>query len=214
MVADEQALWVREELKSLMAQFPFASCTPFGRERSGVLFRAAAHDAPADPVLARIEALLGMGGPDVLRYADKKRGQRRAMLQVRPQGTASGAKESGPKELRLSAFVLAGDSSAATWIATLLQDELPSQAYGRMLLAPGAKPPVAVQSRGKQICACFNVTEAAISAQLAQCTGTEAQRMEQLQNTLKCGTNCGSCLPEVKRMVRLSMPHASAEFTP
>ena len=41
----------------------------------------------------------------------------------------------------------------------------------------------------------------------------EAQRMEQLQNTLKCGTNCGSCLPEVKRMVRLSMPHASAEFT-
>ena len=150
-----------------------------------------------------------MGGAEVLRYADQKRGQRRAMLQLRSPGPDAAA-----KDLRLNAFMLAGDTSAEKWIATLLQDELPSQAYGRLLLAPGAKPPVAVQSRGKQICACFNVTEAAISQQLGQCAGFENERLEQLQGALKCGTNCGSCLPELKRMVRMSMPHASAEFTP
>ena len=206
---DDQALQVREKLKALMVEFPFASCTPFGRERSGLLFRAAGHNAPSDSVLSNIEALLGLGGTDVLRYADKKRGQRRAMLQLRAPGTGDSA-----KELRLNAFMLAGDTSAEMWISTLLQDELPSQAYGRMLLAPGAKPPVAVQSRGKQICACFNVAEPAITQQLGQCTGFENQRLEQLQDALKCGTNCGSCVPELKRMVRMSMPHATAEFTP
>ncbi len=206
---EDQALRVREELKTLMVQFPFASCTPFGRERCGLLFRAAAHDAPGNAVLERIEAALGLGGAEVLRYADQKRGQRRAMLQLRSPGPDAAA-----KDLRLNAFMLAGDTSAEKWIATLLQDELPSQAYGRLLLAPGAKPPVAVQSRGKQICACFNVTEAAISQQLGQCAGFENERLEQLQGALKCGTNCGSCLPELKRMVRMSMPHASAEFTP
>ncbi|MEO7105050.1 MAG: molybdopterin-dependent oxidoreductase [Rhodoferax sp.] len=195
---DDVALQAREELKALMVKFTFASCTPFGRERSGLLFRAAAYDLPDDSVLSRIETLLGLNGADVLRYADKKRGQRRA-VQLLPATDAGGAKG----ETRLNAFLLAGDTSAQSWIKTLLQDELPAQTYGRMLLVPGAKPPVAVQSRGKQICTCFNVTDADITTQLAQCQGNEDQLLAQLQSALKCGTNCGSCLPEVKRMVRL-----------
>ena len=198
---DDVALQAREQLKELMGQFAFASCTPFGRERSGLLFRAAAYDTPDDTVLSRIEALLGMGGAHVLRYADKKRGQRRA-VQLVPVAGASDTKG----ETRLNAFLLAGDTSAQSWIKTLLQDELPAQAYGRMLLVPGAKAPGAVQSRGKQICTCFNVTDADISTQLGQCKGNEDQRLAQLQGALKCGTNCGSCLPEVKHMVRMSIP--------
>ena len=203
-LADDQALRAREQLKGLMALFPFASCTPFGRERSGLLFRAAAYEAAPDAVLSTIEGLLGLGGTDVLRYADKKRGQRRA-VQLLP-GSPTG-------ERRLNAFVLAGDTTAQSWIKTLLQDELPAQAYGRMLLAPSAKPPMGVQSRGKQICACFNVTDNAIAAQLGQCKGNEDQRLVQLQSVLECGTNCGSCLPEVKRMVRLSIPASQRDAT-
>jgi assimilatory nitrate reductase catalytic subunit len=90
-LAADTALSVRAQLQSLMAQFAFASCTPFSnnlpagatqRERSGVLFRAAGHDAPPDELLQKIEALLGLSGPDILRYADKKRGQRRAVRLV------------------------------------------------------------------------------------------------------------------------------------
>ncbi|MEP6824363.1 MAG: (2Fe-2S)-binding protein, partial [Ramlibacter sp.] len=105
---------------------------------------------------------------------------------------------------------LAGDVSAQAWIKALLQDELPAQAYGRLLLLPGAKPPVAVQSRGRQVCTCFNVTDTAIQEQLVQSTGFAADRLEALQAELKCGTNCGSCVPELKRMVRAAMPAKEA----
>ncbi len=203
---DDKALLAREQLKDLMAHFVYASCTPFGRERSGLLFRAAGYEAPSDAVLASIESLLGLGGADVLRYVDKKRGQRRAVQLQQDTGMAKG-------DTRLNAFLLAGDTSAQSWIKTLLQDELPAQSYGRMLLVPGAKAPVAVQARGKQICTCFNVTEAAITEQLAQCRGNEDQRLVQLQTAVKCGTNCGSCLPEVKRMVKASIPAGLRDAT-
>ena len=109
----------------------------------------------------------------------------------------------------LEAIVLAGDTSAEGWLKTLLQEELPAQTYGRLLLVPGAKAPVAVQSRGKPVCTCFNVTDAAITAQLAHCHGTDDDRLAQLQGQLRCGTNCGSCVPELKRMVRATGPLAS-----
>lgn len=192
---DGEALDARVRLQGLMDRFPFTSCVPFGRERSGVLFRAAAYEAPPDELVESIEALLGLSGPQALRYVDRKRGQRRAVRLVR----------SG-EEARLEAFLLAGDTSAEAWIKTLLQDELPAQAYGRLLLAPGAKAPVAVQARGKQVCTCFNVTEPAIRDELAACTGSEDQRLASLQDKLKCGTNCGSCVPELKRLVRAVIP--------
>ena len=50
---------------------------------------------------------------------------------------------------------------------------------------------------------CFNVTDVAINEQLGNCTGNEAERLAALQGALRCGTNCGSCIPELKRMVRI-----------
>ena len=204
-----ESLTAREQLKPLMRAFPFTSCVPFSnnvplgeqsRERSGVLFRAAAHDAPADDLLANIERILGLSGADTLRYVDKKKGQRRTVL-LKRRG----------EQAELTGFVLAGDTSAQAWIKTLLQDELPAQAYGRLLLLPGAKPPVAVQSRGKLVCSCFNVTDAAINEQLATTTaGTDEHRFSSLQAALKCGTNCGSCVPELKRLLRASSDNANA----
>ncbi|MDB5895696.1 MAG: nitrate reductase, partial [Rhodoferax sp.] len=196
---EEDALAARDRLREAMALFPFATCVPFGRERTGLLFRAAGYEAASDEVVARIEGLLGLAGADVLRYADRKKGQRRAVRLVREGDHAE-----------LAGFVLAGDISAESWIKTLLQDQLPAQAYGRLLLVPGAKAPVAVQARGKQVCTCFNVTDVAINEQLAlqrnTIVDTEEQRIASLQGALKCGTNCGSCLPEVRRLVRMAMP--------
>jgi assimilatory nitrate reductase catalytic subunit len=197
----DRVLSARAELQQLMGHFAYASCVPFannvpleapGRARSGLLFRATTFEIPADDaLLAQIEALLNLDSPHVVRYADKKRGQRRAALLQR-----------GETNTTLEGFMLAGDTSAQGWITTLLQDELPAQAYGRALLVPGAKPPVQVVSRGKQICACFDVTDVAISAQLANCHGSGKERLDALQIALKCGTNCGSCLPQLQRMVR------------
>ncbi len=205
------ALAAHEQLKPLMQAFAFTSCVPFsnntplanaatGNERTGVLFRAAGYEAPLDETVARIENILGLGGHDTLRYADRKKGQRRCVRLVRNGDHAE-----------LAGFVLAGDTSAEAWIKTLLLDELPAQAYGRLLLLPGAKAPVAVQSRGKLVCSCLNVTDAAIDNYLSALprgagdTGgmnTDEARLASLQKALKCGTNCGSCIPELKRKVR------------
>jgi len=191
---EEQAAAAREKLKPLMGAFAFSSCVPFGRERAGVLFRAAAYEAPPDALLQQIESILGLGGRDVLHYVDKRRGQRRTMRLAEVND-----------QTQLEGFVLGGDISAEVWVKPLLQDQLPAQAYGRLLLLPGSKAPVAVKARGRQVCTCFNVTEPDILAGLQSCTGPADQQFAHLQSTLKCGTNCGSCIPEVKRIVMMQL---------
>jgi assimilatory nitrate reductase catalytic subunit len=150
-------------------------------------------------VLQRLESLLALSGADTLRYADKRRGQRRS-IQVRRDGA----------DLKIEALLLAGDTTAEAWLKALLLQELPAQAYGRLLLAPGAKAPVALQQKGTQVCSCFGVEAHAIDGHLAHCEGAPEERLAALQAKLRCGTNCGSCLPELKRMVRATLPLARA----
>ncbi len=193
----------RNALRDLMPRFAFASCVPFASPsalqddasaRDGLLLRCAAAEPPADAVLEQIEHILRLSGPDVLRYADARKGQRRAMRLVR-QDTST----------RLDAFLLAGDTRAQAWIRTLMQNQLDASAYGRQLLLPGLKAPVALAPQSKAVCSCFNVTQSRIVSQLAQCDGSPAQRLASLQQALHCGTNCGSCLPEVKRLVKTAV---------
>jgi assimilatory nitrate reductase catalytic subunit len=189
---EADALDARGALQALMPRFAFASVVPFGRERHGVLLRAADQDAAPLALIEEIEALLKLGGPAVLRYSDKRHGQRRS---VRLSGQG--------ETLRIEGLLLSGDTSAEAWVKAIMQEERPAQAYGRLLLLPGAKPPVMVPSRGKQICSCFDVTDAEIESALNDCRGDADERTAQLQSKLACGTNCGSCLPEVRRIVRL-----------
>jgi assimilatory nitrate reductase catalytic subunit len=64
---------------------------------------------------------------------------------------------------------------------------------------------VAVVSRGQAVCACFNVTDVAIEAHLKQSPGSAKERLTSLQTALKCGTNCGSCVPQLQRMVKAQL---------
>jgi assimilatory nitrate reductase catalytic subunit len=187
---ETRALQLRAALQPFFEQFPFVTCVPFGRERSGVLFRAAA-EAPAAPELvARLAALFELEGPHALHYADARRGQRRSLKLVR----------AGDDQL-LDAFLLAGDISAEAWIAPLLQQQLPTQSYGRLMLLPGAAAPGTVPVRERQVCSCFDVSQSRIDEALAGLAGSAAQRLAALQGALRCGTQCGSCLPELRRRV-------------
>ena len=147
------------------------------------LFRAAAYEAADEALIARIEGALGLDTRGVLHYADKRRGQRRSMRLASVNG-----------DTRLEGFLLAGDISAQAWVKPLLQDELPAQAYGRLLLVPGAKAPVAVAARGKQVCSCFDVSATQIDAVLQTATGSADTQLAQLQECLILGnavTNSG-----------------------
>jgi len=42
----------------------------------------------------------------------------------------------------------------------------------------------------------------AIQDFLSTCDAAPSDRLAALQGTLQCGTNCGSCIPQLQRLVR------------
>jgi assimilatory nitrate reductase catalytic subunit len=202
-----QAFAAREELRGLFSEFDFATCVPFGREEDsgdgppaspgklGVMFRAASAQPVGDATRQQVEALLGLGHPQALRYADRKRAQWR---------TVTLAPRAANGDTLMDGFLLAGDTQAEAWVKALLQQRLPAQAFGRQLLAPGATAPGGLAPSSPQVCTCFNVSQDRIDAQLAR-QDTQAgveTNLEQLQAVLHCGTNCGSCLPALRQRIR------------
>jgi assimilatory nitrate reductase catalytic subunit len=197
-----EALAVRARVMAHAFALPYAMCVPFGREgnaggRVGVWLRAAATEAPPPAWFAELEGLLGLNGSDALRYADTSHAQHRVAKIVRDVRGGDAA--------RLDAFLLAGDSRAAQWMSQLLLEHLPAETYGRALLAGSAVAPVALPERGAQVCACLDISEPQIDRVLARCAGTAGAQLAQLQRELKCGTQCGSCLPQLRRRVAQGM---------
>jgi assimilatory nitrate reductase catalytic subunit len=121
-----------------------------------------------------------------LRYVDAKRCHVRSMRVC---------------DALLEAFVITGDTSAEKWLNALLQTQASTASYGRRLLMTGAKPPVALIDAGSTVCTCVGVRDIAIATHLNNCIGDEETRLTSLKSTLGCGTQCGSCIPQLKRMI-------------
>jgi len=201
------ALIVREAVALMGRELAFFSCVPFGNEgnegnegsdqqgRVGVLLRLAHTQAPSAEWLDKIEQWFGVQGDAVMRYDDAAKHQRRAMRVVSTFNAGSSSQ-------RVDAFLMAGDAQAATWVRPLLQEDLSVESLGARLLYPGKQAPGHVVSRGKQICNCFNVTQPEIVACVSACEGSDAERLTQLQSQLRCGTNCGSCVPALRTIIR------------
>ena len=185
----EQAA-VLARLRECMTEFDFATCIPLGADQPGVLFRAAHSQAPDAELIDRLQTMLGLVGPQVLQYADPRRGQRRCL---RLGKTAAGA--------QLDAFLLAGDTTAQDWLKDLLQEHAPMTMSGRQLLQSSARPPQEAPDRGHTVCSCVGVREPAIRDLLATASGSPVECLELLKSRLGCGTQCGSCVPELQRMV-------------
>ena len=73
-------------------------------------------------------------------------------------------------------------------------------------------PPEGAAPVSRQVCSCLNVRENAIAACLQNQNGNEDQRLAVLQGHLRCGTQCGSCVPELRRLVRATAPLATASI--
>ncbi len=186
------ALQTRSQLQQMLSHLPYASVVLFGRDECGVHLRAASAEALTSDLLGELEALLGLHNEGVLRYADPRRGQHRS-LRLAPHGD----------DQCVEAMLLSGDIAAALWLKPLVQERLPAQSFGHRLLAAGAKPPAMAASKGKPVCTCLDVGEAQIADALASCPGSAESRLAHLQERLHCGTQCGSCVPELKRLIRL-----------
>jgi assimilatory nitrate reductase catalytic subunit len=105
----------------------------------------------------------------------------------------------------LTSVMLTGaaiDLEARTWLKQYLETYTDISALGRKLLASGKKAPQPIVPRGKIICNCFDVSEQSITQCLQQTASSDPEDLLAVLHTkLDCGTNCGSCLPELKNMV-------------
>jgi assimilatory nitrate reductase catalytic subunit len=191
-------------LRSILPHFDSAQCVLFGREQDGdligVSFKAAHHEDPLEEsgsvaaqalkqVMQKFKLDEASEEP-VMRYSDKRKGVVRL---VRAQ------------EKVLSAMLTGSIESLAstTWLREYLESGLDAKTLGRSLLMPVSKPPVEIKPKGKAICNCFNVSADTMTQCLSKIpAGTSPdQAMNSLQSETQCGTNCGSCKPEVKQII-------------
>jgi assimilatory nitrate reductase catalytic subunit len=182
--ADAEAL--RSRLRALMAEPGYAHCLPAPDAPAGQrgwMLEAAFAEAPPPAWVQRLTEAVGLAGDGVHRYADGSRGRLRLL---RLQGDA------------LQALLRIGEHDEAAWLVPLWQGQQPARPLGRWLLSPGSPPMDALAPpRAPQVCNCFDVREDTIRACLAVTDGSLAA----LQAALKCGTQCGSCLPALRRLV-------------
>jgi len=94
---------------------------------------------------------------------------------------------------RLLGVRLAGETLAQAWLKqAMAEDELDASLI-RLALAPSARAPVSIAPRNI-ICKCADVSDVQIQKELVR-----GGSLAVLQDRLKCGTFCGSCVPDLKR---------------
>jgi assimilatory nitrate reductase catalytic subunit len=188
-----------DQLPAMQSEVAFFSSVLMGREQPGVLVRAAHHGAPSATWLAKLDALIGLDSENTLRYDDTRRSSSRRMLIA---------------DDRLIAVRLCGPAGAITsgeWLREWLLADKSVAEIRRLLLSPATHAPSGFVLGGRVVCQCFNVTEETITSTLAEVRGSDAERYQQLQQQLKCGTNCGSCMPELRQLVAKSVPNKQVE---
>lgn len=123
-------------------------------------------------------------GLEIAEYNDAPRGLYRAAAFV--DGRLAGCLFIGPAE------------AAPQWdaVKALFERETLSEAQRRAVLSGRSTDGLA--DPGPLICACFGVGLNVIKAAIES---GEAINVEQIGAALRAGTNCGSCLPELKRIV-------------
>ncbi|WP_417779618.1 molybdopterin-dependent oxidoreductase [Stutzerimonas xanthomarina] len=170
-----------EALRPLFEGFAYASFSLTGRERPALVIRAACNEPPSRTQLAKLEQLLGLDEGPVLVYDDPRR---------------SVGKRVRIEHGRIVALSLSGETAARDWLKQLWHDGKADQALRPWLLAPLSTPPGGNVRSAKTLCNCMNVSQDAI------CSGIErGLDLNGLKRELGCGTSCGSCVPEIKRLL-------------
>ena len=181
-----------QEIRCLLSNFDYASCGLFGRANecsTGMLILRAAHkEAPANLLISEIDRLLSMTDDmPLLNYNDLKRGiSKRILVENNPSNGKP----------QVTGVRLVGETLATDWLKEVMVTGEFTAELHRWALAPLSIPPLGQTPRGKIICNCLDVAENDIIETIQ--LGAD---LITLQNKLKCGTECGSCVPELKRLV-------------
>lgn len=184
-------LALQARLQPWLARFEYATLTLAGRDDPVLVLRAYGAPLPVE-LLAQLDAELGFDSvalqARMLSFSDSRRKiMKRALIE----------------DDVLTGVRLAGEAAACDWLIDLMARAASAQEVRPWLLAPLIQPPMAGKPRGRVICNCFDVAENEIAIDIAAGLALSA-----LQDKHKCGTSCGSCLPELQHMLRAVQPGA------
>ena len=169
-------------IQPLLSRFDYASCGLYGRQIPVLVLRIAHATPLSQALLAELDELLDMQDEaSIMRYDDPKRGVAKRVL---------------VEDGRVVGVRLTGEIAAKDWLKEMMAEGAEIAPLRGWVLAPLATPPVGSSSRGRIVCNCLNIAQTQIQTAIAQ--GAD---LVMLQATLKCGTECGSCVPELRRMV-------------
>ena len=182
-----------QKIRGLMSRFQYATCGLFGRQQHGyagmLIFKAANDTSPDLSLIAEIDAILDMTDDmPLLNYQDDKRGISKRIL-VESFGTEDADK-------KVTGIRLVGETIASDWLKEVMTSGEFTADIRRWALAPLSAPPSGHAGRGKVVCSCLDVSENEIIDAVSR--GAD---LITLQNKLKCGTQCGSCVPELKKLI-------------
>jgi len=171
-----------EAIRPLCESLDYLGMGLTGRERPALLIRAASAHAPDVALLEQIDALVGLDSGPVLSYDDPQR--------------AIG-KRVKIEDGRITAIRLTGETAARNWLRSVWQSGEADADLRRWFLAPISTPPGGSSNQvDKTLCNCMNVSQNQI------CAGIErGLNLDGLKQELGCGTQCGSCVPEIKRLL-------------
>jgi assimilatory nitrate reductase catalytic subunit len=177
---EEHILRWRERLSPCLAEFDYAALTLAGRDHPLVMLSIASAQPLPATVLDRLIAMVDM--QDSTAYRDPGRD----IIKLARIDSATD---------RLQGVLLAGETAAADWLREQIASQHPLGDLRRWLFAPVAQPPVATSAAGRTVCNCLGVSETQINDLLRA-----GASLSSVQEQLKCGTSCGSCVPELRRM--------------
>ncbi len=170
------------QAQPFLAHFDYATAGLTGRDKTVLVFQAASKGPLPEELVQEMDAAFGLDDPLLtMSYQDARRGiWKKARVE---DGVITGAR-------------LSGETAAQDWLKDLIAAGAPAMDVRAWLLAPVTQPPSGGIGRGRIICNCLDVAEPDIVAAIAAGADLAA-----LQATLKCGTECGSCVPELKRLL-------------
>jgi len=175
------ALALMETLRPLLARFDYAHLALAGRDAAVVQFKGYSVAPVADEVLDQLDVLFDMDGERTLRYVDaRRRVEKKARV------------EAGV----VQSVCLAGETAAQDWLKHMMVQGASAEAVRPWVLAPVASAPRGSLNRGRIVCTCHDVSEREVRDEAGKGASLAA-----VQARLKCGTECGSCLPAVKQLL-------------
>ncbi len=103
--------------------------------------------------------------------------------------------------------IFVGDASPYTSLRPLLGRELPAEP-GAYLSAAGGEAPTGELPDDAQLCSCNNVSVGAVRSAIRGDHGPACTELGALKACTRAGTQCGSCVPLVKKLLEVELTKA------